>query len=516
MIFRLIASAGAALFYLSFTGSSPSALRALLFLLLLHFAAVTGRRRELLALLSWCAVLIISFSIDPQPDLALVMSVLAVTGIVAASRGGVNLLARAAGAVLGAAMFTMPVAVWCSNGISLVGPVSNLLLSVPFGLFLIPWAVLLDILALLPGAVLKWMVHSWESAAALTVEVARLSTKFPASFLSLSMAGKVTASICAAMAIWLWGKGMFGLRRGVILFLLVACFSGAVHQTGQYLSSKELIVLFPSLGQADGAVLRWGRKTVLIDCGPPGLPGSAAPMVRTLQRHGIDRIDAIFVSHPHPDHAGGLDEIVNLWPVERIYMAGDHQNLNEWSKLLQNIPVNTPVRFLLAGDKIQFSGMKFTALNPESGNLLSSDANGGSMVLLIEGKMFSGLFTADAPWNLVAGLLTELSDKGRLAGKGGLDLLKIPHHGSATGFSGSGIEAAIAAMENPGETSFLCPSPPLGKGKLPSAKVVKWFVSKGIHFIYPEYPGITLRYSDKRNIEFPQPHFEYLDLLLIP
>ena len=74
----LITTTGAALFYLAFTGLSPSALRALLFLILFHLALAAYRRKDLLPLLSWCSVFIIAFSPGGQPDLALVMSVFAV------------------------------------------------------------------------------------------------------------------------------------------------------------------------------------------------------------------------------------------------------------------------------------------------------------------------------------------------------------------------------------------------------------------------------------------------------
>ncbi|MDF1534964.1 MAG: ComEC/Rec2 family competence protein [bacterium] len=529
----LVVSAGAALFYLSFTGSSPSAIRAFLFLLLFHLAAASGRQRLPLALLAWCAVLIIAFSPASQPDLALVMSVLAVTGILAASqakggrcekghwRAGAGEHGRGAGpgpwagkawrqawgVVLGAAIFTMPVVAWCASGISLVGPVANFLLSIPFGLILIPWAVMLDILALCPWVDLERMVRSWETAAGFVMAAADLITSFPLSFIPLSWTGRAAATLSAVGAAWIWGRAGWGIRRGALLFLTIGCISGTIHYVDEMVRGRDLTVFFPSLGQADGSVLRVKGQTVLIDCGPPGSPGRPAPMAGALEKLGIRRVDALFISHPHPDHGGGLGEIAARWPIDRVFLAGDHRNLGDWETVLEAVPVNTPVRLLLAGDKVCLGELEFRTLGPRDGAALSADPNGGSMILLVTGDRFRGLFTGDAPWSLVAGALP---------GVGELDLFKVPHHGSATGFAGSGMEEVIESMRVSGNTTdstwggrtrFLCPSRTPGQGTLPSRKVVKWFASRGIQFIYPEYPGITLRYLKDRPTKFSRPHF---------
>jgi hypothetical protein len=173
-------------------------------------------------------------------------------------------------------------------------------------------------------------------------------------------------------------------------------------------------------------------------------------------------------------------------------MAGDHRNLRDWGKMLEKVPVNTPVRFLVAGDAVRSGRIRFKTLSPKDPTVLSVDPNHGSLVLLVTRGKFRSLFTGDASWPLVAETLS---------GIGKLDLLKIPHHGSATGFLASGMEEAIDSMGSDGLTRFLCPSPAPGKGKLPSMKVVNWFSSRGIQLLYPEYPGLTLRYRDHRENE---------------
>ena len=86
------------------------------------------------------------------------------------------------------------------------------------------------------------------------------------------------------------------------------------------------------LGTADGLpspdrhhaslLLKLGPATLLLDCGEP--------VSHTLKRRGIDfnSIDAIFVSHTHSDHVGGLPMLIqSLWLEGRarplpIWMPG--------------------------------------------------------------------------------------------------------------------------------------------------------------------------------------------------
>ena len=73
----------------------------------------------------------------------------------------------------------------------------------------------------------------------------------------------------------------------------------------------ELVVTFLDVGQGDAALVEWpDGKTWLIDGGPPG-----GEVLAALRRRGVRALDTVVLSHPHPDHYGGLVPVLRALPV---------------------------------------------------------------------------------------------------------------------------------------------------------------------------------------------------------
>ena len=484
----LIISMFAVGIYLCFTGLSASALRASSYFFLLGAALPAGRSAFSMTTLSWCVLVIVCFSSQPQPDTSLILSALAVAGIISGRKdpeGGGAYIKGIVRMTLGAFLFTLPVAVWLAGGISIFTLISNLAAGLSFGFFLIPLAVIIDFAALFPQSPLVAVAGLWLMVTDQVLDAIAYLADMPFSFMTLSSGGCLTASLAAAAGALVWRRGKYSTRSGAVIFVIVVIVSGSVQFINDLYHRDSLMIRFPAVGQADAAIIRYKGKTILMDCGPRGLPGRDCAMTRSLRRLGVRKINAIYLSHLHPDHAGGLKEILTLWPVETIYSP---EQLSK--KLLPKMTaewgqITSRVRVLKHGDVVELSRIFCRVLGPDPKEVTGNDMNRGSLQILMEVNDFHALFTGDAGWDQVERILSTLP---------GLDLLKIPHHGSRNGFPTDGLEAAVNRLKGRSDFKTVCPSNLPGKRHLPAVEVVEWFAERGIELVYTGVNGVTIRH----------------------
>jgi len=271
---------------------------------------------------------------------------------------------------------------------------------------------------------------------------------------------------------------------GIMIFFSILVVSGC----GQYIFDKanrnDLVIIFPQVGQADAAILRHNGRTVLIDCGPRGLPGRDSPVASVLQRMGIRKIDALFLSHLHPDHVGGLKDIMNTWPVKVLYLFDFPEGRREWKNFMDGGQVDAKIRFLRYGEKVDLLPLKFTVYGPEVLKGPPENINRGSLQLLMEFAGFKALFTGDAGWDQVLRSLDAIQD---------LDLIKIPHHGSKKNFPPVGMDDVITRMRPYDDFIAVCPSRSPGERPLPAREVVNWFERRGIRVVYTGDSGVKVK-----------------------
>jgi hydroxyacylglutathione hydrolase len=85
-----------------------------------------------------------------------------------------------------------------------------------------------------------------------------------------------------------------------------------------------------------------GHRALVVD------PGDAQPVLDALQRTGL-QLEAILVTHHHPDHVGGVDRL------------RDATGAKVWGPANERIP--EPLARLAGGDTIEVLGLRFTVID---------------------------------------------------------------------------------------------------------------------------------------------------------
>ena len=85
----------------------------------------------------------------------------------------------------------------------------------------------------------------------------------------------------------------------------------------KFQSDDVLKVYFIDVGQADSILVVHKDQAMLIDAGNNE---DGEQVVKFIQNKGIKKLQYVIGTHPHEDHIGGLDDVINQIQIENIYM----------------------------------------------------------------------------------------------------------------------------------------------------------------------------------------------------
>lgn len=226
-------------------------------------------------------------------------------------------------------------------------------------------------------------------------------------------------------------------RRALAGAVLIACT--ALLQGGRAAPSGELRIAVLDVGQGDAILVESRNVRMLVDGGPD--PSRLSVELDRLIPAWDRRIDLVIATHPHEDHLAGLPRLADRYRVRSVAGAeqrGPGPAVASWEGLTKSrgLPYST----LTAGDRFDVGAAHVTVLWPDRTTLHSAPSNGGrslndrSIVLRLDIAGFSALLTGDV----------ESDVDGRIAARvtSPVDLLKSPHHGSATSASRALLNAA--------------------------------------------------------------------------
>ncbi len=350
---------------------------------------------------------------------------------------------------IGASVFTAPVLAYHFGQIPLLSLPSSIVLT-PLVATAVPGviaAIVMDILHI-PGAAVAGAGAEGLLQAVTATAAALGELRWTVLLVTPREAALLTAGALMPM---LFVNAPWRTRPAVraAVSVLSAC---ALLWTGQaalaFAGRGALHIVAIDVGQGDAIAVRTpDGHWFLVDAGPRGFGGSDAGLTRVvpyLNARGARRLEAVILTHPDEDHAGGLAAVLQnistravLGPGLSVGQSGHMAGLTEARD------ADVPWRRVLAGDSWRVDGVDFRVLSPrrpapgDGGPRPRAppptDPNDWSVVLRLDYGRFSALLMGDADAEIEAGLLEE----------GEVTLLKVGHHGSRTSTAAEFVQAVL-------------------------------------------------------------------------
>ena len=361
-------------------------------------------------------------------------------------------VAPAVAAGIGASVFTAPVLAHHFGQVPLLSLPSSILLT-PLVAAAVPGVILtivLDALHLpgagLAGAGAEGLLHLVTAAAA---RIGALPGTV--ALVTPLEAGLLTAGALLPMALTAapWRRRPAVRAAVAVLTALAVLWGGQAALSLAGRGTLQIVAI--DVGQGDAIALRTPRgRWLLVDAGPRGFGGSDAGLTRVipyLHARGARRLEAVILTHPDEDHAGGLAAVLRgiragavIGPGLSIGQAGQMDGLAEARR------AGVPWRRAFTGDSWTIDGVHFRVLHPPAPTAPGEvpppatpglhSPNDWSVVLEVTWGDFSALLMGDADV-----FIESVVVAGRPADAPAVTLLKVGHHGSITSTAQGFVDA---------------------------------------------------------------------------
>jgi len=192
---------------------------------------------------------------------------------------------------------------------------------------------------------------------------------------------------------------------------------------------------FIDVGQADATFIITDGGTMLIDAGSRN---SGPRVVEYLQNLGIREITYVVATHPHEDHIGGMDLVLNEFTVGTLLMPPVSHTTRTYERMIEAIENNNVyARSPAAGSTVNLGGAIFTVIHPNADNY--GNLNDWSISFRMAFGQVSMVTTGDAE---------RLAELEMIEAEHYLsaDILRLGHHGSRTSTSQEFFDAVSPSI----------------------------------------------------------------------
>lgn len=231
---------------------------------------------------------------------------------------------------------------------------------------------------------------------------------------------------------------MFKKILAIISTVTVLSFAGCGAQKNNNISKSSaeseysgLSVTYLNVGQGDSELIQVNGINMLIDA---GTNAGANDLVKDLKNRGIKTIDIAIATHPHEDHIGGMDEVLENFDVKSFYAPKVAHTTKTYENMLKAVKnEGLKIKQIKEGTKIYLGkDTEVQVYSPVKSQY--EELNNYSPVMKISYGQNSFMFTGDAESLVEKEILNENKDLKA-------DVLKLGHHGSHSSTSEEFLKA---------------------------------------------------------------------------
>lgn len=247
--------------------------------------------------------------------------------------------------------------------------------------------------------------------------------------------------------------------------------------------NKPVKVHFIDIGQGDSILIEVLDKKILIDAGEKE---HAQTIIDYLGTYDVEKLDLVFLTHPHEDHIGGMGEVLSAFEIGEFYMPEKELVTRSYQRMTDAlIEKGKTIKYLKGGMKFEFGEtIKLDILSPNKESYMNPNNYSPIMRLSIGNNAF--VFTGDAE-EIVE---TEVI---RTGAELSADVLKAPHHGSKT-------SSSVPFLEKVSPTYIVVTSELGNDHNLPSPEILERYGEIGARTLLTEEMGSIVFGADGKEV----------------